>query len=76
MASMLKDLPDIFDIFETQCKQEDVYTFVLIFTFWPIYCVIGIICGIIIGLKYLIKALVWYFKNLFGSLNNLVQKKK
>ena len=66
--------PDLYDVLHGYCEEDELYKGILIMTFWPIVAVIGIIKGIIIGVKYLVKAIIWYVKILYTSIKDFLQK--
>lgn len=71
ILSMAKDWPDLFDFLEKYERerrtQKEINSLVLSVAFWPVWGVIGVLCVIYI----IIKALYWFFKNLYIAVKDL-----
>lgn len=69
--SVAKDWPDLFDYLEKDERkhksQKEINSLVLSVTFWPVWAVIGALYVIYI----IIKAICWFFKNLYIAFKDL-----
>lgn len=69
--SIAKNWPDFFDFLEKDERkyrsQKEINSLVLSVTFWPVWAIIGALCIIYI----IIKAICWFFKNLYIAFKDL-----
>ena len=67
-VSFSKEWPDVEDIFIEEKNQKNINRMVICVTFWPVW----IIIGICVCIFYTIKAILWFFKNLYIALRDII----
>ena len=71
ILSVAKNWPDIFDFLDKYerkyISQKEINSLVLSVTFWPVWTIIGALYVIYI----IIKAICWFFKNLYIAFKDL-----